>query len=102
MEGIFKKNPQLCPPYEEEEVTHSVPQLQISIRTPLKRKVIYAIKSMKNGKVAGLNNIPAEILKLDSSKAADTLLLLFQEIWQRERFPKESKEGTVIQIPKEI
>jgi hypothetical protein len=53
------------PPYEEEEVTHSVPQLQISIRTPSKREVIYAIKSVKNGKAAGSDNIHAQILKLD-------------------------------------
>jgi hypothetical protein len=66
-----------CPPYEEEEVTHSVPQLQISVRTSSKREVIYVIKSIKNGKAAGLDIIPAEILKLDSSKAA-MLLPLFQ------------------------
>jgi hypothetical protein len=70
-------------------VTHSVPQLQINVRTPSKREVIYAIKSMKNGKAAGSDNIPAELLKLYSLKAADMLLSLFQEIWQREIFPKE-------------
>jgi hypothetical protein len=55
-------------------VTHSVPQLQISVRTPSKREVIYAIKLIKNGKAAGSDNIPAELLKLDSSKAAKMLL----------------------------
>jgi hypothetical protein len=32
-----------CPPYEdeEEEVTHSDPQLQVSLRTPSEREVIY-------------------------------------------------------------
>jgi hypothetical protein len=55
------------PTYEEEEVTRSVPQLHISVRTTTKREVIYAIKSIKNRKAAGSNNIPAEILKLDSS-----------------------------------
>jgi hypothetical protein len=89
------------PLYEEQgEVTSLVTQLQISIRTPLKREVIYEIKSMKNGKAAGLDNIPAERLKFDSSKAANMLLPLFQEIWQKERFPKEWKEGIVIKIPK--
>jgi hypothetical protein len=67
-----------CPPYQEEEATHSVPQLQISARKPPKTEVIYVIKSMKNGKAAGLDTIPIEILKLDSSKAADMLLPLFQ------------------------
>jgi hypothetical protein len=52
---------------------------------------------MKNRKTAGLDNIPAVILKLDISKAADMLLPLSQEIWQKERFPKE---GIIIKIPK--
>lgn len=78
---------------------HSVPQLY-SVRTPSKREVIYAIKSMKNRKAAGSDSIPAELLKLDSPKAADMLLSLFQWIWQREIFPKEWKEGIVIKIPK--
>jgi hypothetical protein len=60
---------------------HSVPQLQVSVRIPSKREVIYAIKSMKNKRAAGLDKIPADILKLNSSKAADMLLPLFQEIW---------------------
>jgi hypothetical protein len=76
-----------CPPYEEEEGDAFSPPTT-SIRTPSKREVIYALKSMKNRKAAGSNNIPAKILKLDSSKAAD-MLLLFQEIWHREKFLKE-------------
>jgi hypothetical protein len=74
-----------CSPYEEEdeELTRSVLQLQISVRTPSKREVIYAIKSMKNGEAAGLDNIPAKILTLDFSKASDMLLPLFQEIRQK-------------------
>jgi hypothetical protein len=64
-------------------VTRSVPQPQISVRTPSKREFIYAERSMKNEKAAGSDNIPPEI-------------------WQRERFSKEWKEGIVIKIPKKI
>ena len=49
---------------------------------------------MKNRKAAGADNIPAEVLK------ADILLPLFQDIWQREKFPEEWKEGFIIKIPK--
>jgi hypothetical protein len=73
-------------------VTHSVPQLQISVRTPSQGEVIYIMKSMKNEKAAGSDSIPAKILKFDPSKAADKLLPLFQEIWQREIFPTGLKE----------
>jgi hypothetical protein len=34
-----------CPPYKEEEVMHSVPQLQINKKT-IREEVIHAIKSM--------------------------------------------------------
>jgi hypothetical protein len=54
-----------------------------SVRTPSKREVIYALKSMKNGQAAGSDKISAEILKFDSSKAADMFLPLFHKIHQR-------------------
>jgi hypothetical protein len=41
------------------------------------------IKAMKNGKTAGLDNIPAEVLKVDPHATADILLPLFQDTWQK-------------------
>jgi len=55
---------------------------------------------MKNGKAAGTDNIPAEVLKADPYISADILLPLFQDIWQKEMFPKEWKEGIIINVPK--
>ena len=55
---------------------------------------------MKNGKATGTDNIPAEVLKADPYISADILLPLFQDIWQKETFPKESKEGIIIKVPK--
>ena len=46
------------------------------------------------------NNIPAEVFKVDPYLSADVLLPLFQEIWQKEKLPKEWKEGIIIKIPK--
>ena len=77
-----------------------LPELPISIRPPSKREIVDAIKTMKNGKAAGSDHIPAEVLKTDSCATADILLPLFQDIWQKEKFPKEWKEGIVIKVPK--
>jgi len=55
---------------------------------------------MKNGKSAGADNIPAEVLKVDPYISADILLPLFQDIWQTETFPKEWKEGIIVKVPK--
>jgi len=55
---------------------------------------------MKNGKAAGADNIPAEVLKADPYMSADILLPLFQDIWQKEKFPKEWKEEIIKKVPK--
>jgi hypothetical protein len=76
----------------EREEPASIPtELPISIRPPSKREIINAIKVMKNGKAAGADNIPAEVLKADPYMSADILLPLFQDIWQKEKFPKEQR-----------
>jgi hypothetical protein len=75
-----------CPPYEEEEVTRSVPLLQISIRTPSKRV------SMKNGKAARSDIIPAEILKLDSSKLLICSVPCPKKFGRRKHFRRSGKK----------
>ena len=59
-----------------------------------------AVKTMKNGKAVGSDNILAEVLKADPHATADILLPLFQDIWQKEKLPKEWKEGIIIKVPK--
>jgi len=85
---------------EGEELASIPTELPISNRPPSKREIVNAIKAMKNGKAAGANNIPAEVLKAGSYMLADILLPLFQDIWQKEKFPKEWKEGIKIKVPK--
>jgi hypothetical protein len=55
---------------------------------------------MKNGKAAALDNIPVEVLTADPYAAADILLPLFHDIRQKEKLPKEWKEGIIIKVPK--
>ena len=85
---------------ERNEWASILTELSISIRSPSKREIVNAIKAMKNGKAAGADNIPAEVLKADPYKSADILLPLFQDLWQKETFPKEWKEGIIIKVPK--
>jgi hypothetical protein len=88
-------------PCMEREEPASIPtELPLSIRPPSKREIVNAIEAMTNGKAAGADNIPAEVLKADPYMSADILLPLFQDIWQKEKFPKEWKEGIIIKVPK--
>jgi hypothetical protein len=82
-----------------EEAVSLPPELPISIRPPLKREIVDAIKAMKNVKAAGSDDIPAEVLKADPYAMAEILLPLFRDIWQKEKFPKEWKEGIIIKVP---
>jgi len=85
---------------EKEELTSTSTELPLSIRPPSKREIVNVIKAMKNGKAAGAHNIPAKVLKANPYISADILLPLFQDIWQKEMFPKEWKEGIIIKVPK--
>jgi hypothetical protein len=85
----------------EREETASIPtELPISIRLPSKTEIVDAIKAIKNRKAAGADNIPGEGLKAGLYMSADILLPLFQDIWQKEKFPNEWKEGIIIKVSK--
>jgi hypothetical protein len=90
--------------YLEEILNSSTTRMErevpISIRPFSKREIVNSIKAMKNGKAAGADNIPAEVIKADPYMSADILLSLFQDIWQKEKFPKKWKEGITIKVPK--
>ncbi len=63
-------------------------------------EVINAIKLMKNGKAAGVDNITAEVLKVDARLVANQLHPLLSEIWERECFPNDLLQGIIVKLPK--
>jgi len=85
---------------ERNELTSILTELPICIRSPSKREIVNAIKATKKEKAAGADNIPAEVLKADPYISADILLPYFQDIWQKETFPRNWKEGIIIKVPK--
>jgi hypothetical protein len=85
---------------ERQELGSTSTELPTSIRPPSKREIVNAIKAMMNGKAAGADNIPAQVLISDLYISADNLLPLFQDIWQKEMLPKEWKERIIIKFPK--
>jgi hypothetical protein len=74
----------------------------IPIRTapPSRTEVIDAIKAMKNGKAAGVDSIPAEVLKADASLTALHLHPLIVQIWEQEFYPSDWMQGLIVKIPK--
>ena len=74
--------------------------LDINCSKPSKSEIKKAILSLKNGKAAGPDEIPAEAIKADMETATNMLYSLFTKIWEREEIPAEWKEGILIKLPK--
>jgi len=55
-----------------------------------------AICKLKNNKAAGLDEIPAELLKQGGEPVAEVLTELFNHIWHAEEIPEEWREGIII------
>jgi hypothetical protein len=59
-----------------------------------------ALKELKRGKAAGIDNIPPEVLKVDLDITANMLHPLFEKIWNEGEMPYDWKCGLLIKIPK--
>nr|KAG5694841.1 hypothetical protein BaRGS_028769 [Batillaria attramentaria] len=75
-------------------------ELPINCDKPSKAEIRKAIMTLKNGKAAGPDEIPAEAIKADTETAVNMLHSLFSKIWEKEEVPAQWKEGIVIKLPK--
>ncbi|XP_065361996.1 uncharacterized protein LOC135955570 [Calliphora vicina] len=69
--------------------------LNISTTTPSLSDIVCAIKTLKNNKSPGNDNISPELLKIDPYTSAQILLPLVEDIWINENVPEELKEGII-------
>lgn len=86
---------EVCPTHKT-----NVNLLQIRTDTPSANEIIDAIKSMKNGKAAGSDNIAAEVLKCNPEQFAAILHSLFCKIWISQTFPSDWLQGTIVKLYK--
>ena len=56
--------------------------------------------TLRSGKAAGPDEIPAEATKADIETAVNMLYSLFSKIWEKEEVPAQWKEGIIIKLPK--
>lgn len=77
------------PPAEE------IPDLQV-----LRAEVEAAIKDMQPRKAAGIDNIPAELIKGGGEELTDMLTKICREIWRTKQWPKEWLRSVVVPLPK--
>ena len=82
------------------EIPPAETELPINCDKPSKAEIKKAIKTLRNGKAAGPDEIPAEAIKADLETATSMLYSLFSKIWDKEEIPAQWKEGTIIKLPK--
>ena len=87
-------------PEETPDISPADSELPINCDAPSKAEIRKAITSLRNGKAAGPDSIPAEALKAGKETSNDMLHALVTKIWEKEDVPEQWKEGLIIKIPK--
>ena len=66
----------------------------------LREEVEAAVKSLKKGKSAGIDNIPAELVQAGGESMIDTLTKICNKIWQTGEWPTPWTQSLIITLPK--
>ena len=66
----------------------------------LREEVEAAVKTLKKGKSAGVDNIPAEMVQADGEDMISVLLIIYNKIWQTGEWPTQWTQSLVITLPK--
>jgi len=79
-----------------------LPDADIPENAPSLDEVQRAIRRLKNGRAAGADDIPPELLKCAIDPVSRALHGLFGTVWKSGKVPVEWKEGIVISLYKGI
>ena len=66
----------------------------------LRREVEAAVQSLKKGKSAGVDNIPAEVVQAGGEDVTTALTKICNKIWQKGEWPAPWTKSLVITLPK--
>ena len=69
-------------------------------RAILREEVEAAVKSLKNGKSAGADNVPAELVQAGGEAMISALLTICNKIWQTGEWPTPWTQSLIITLPK--
>ena len=66
----------------------------------LREEVEAAVKSLKKGKLAGVDNIPSELVQAGGEAMINMLLIICNKIWQTGEWPTPWNQSLIINLPK--
>ena len=87
-------------PSVEAEISPADEVLDIDIGKPTLEEVTKAIKTLKNGKSPGCDQVQAEMLKAEEVVTPRVLTDILQNIWETETAPNQWKIGLIVKLPK--
>ena len=76
------------------------PTINNDIYPILREEAETAVKSLKKGKSAGVNNIPSELVQAGGEAKIDMLLVICNKIWQTGEWPTPCTQSLIITVPK--
>ncbi|XP_035829459.1 uncharacterized protein LOC101855698 [Aplysia californica] len=88
------------PPEDTPDIQEPTLGLDISSDPPQKQEIVKAVKSMKTRKSPGMDNLNAELFKVDPELTAAILQPLFKTIWEGEQIPEDWSTGVIVKVPK--
>ena len=94
---LNRQAPEESPEEGENEETE---KLDISEEAPSIEEIMKALKTIRNGKAPGADQIAPEMLKADPELTSAELKRIFDLIWEQENVPQEWNKGLIFKIPK--
>ena len=86
---------------EWDPIVLDCPQIPDEERHPIQgEEVEAAVKALKMGKSAGVDNIPAELVQAGGDAMIDILTTICNKIWKTEEWPTTWTQSLVITLPK--
>ena len=70
------------------------------VSDPSASKLVLAIDKLKSHKSAGIDQIPAELIKVEGRTMYLEIHKLITSIWKKEKLPEEWKESIIVPIHK--
>ena len=90
-----------CPLYYLVPIVLDCPQIPDEEHHPiLREEVEAAVKALKMGKSAGVDNIPAELVQAGGEAMIDILTTICNKIWKTGEWPTTWTQTLVITLPK--
>ena len=94
-EGLLNSHPS-----DLEEIPQYMEDDDVIIEPPTRDDVEHAIQALRNKKAAGVDRIPAELIKYGGQLILAHIHKLILEIWRQEQIPEDWKKTIIVPIHK--